>query len=120
MMTMRSNEPEPSRTILNGTDGPGGAHETARPLRDRPREEWDRGEWVGEGQEPEGAQAHPAPAETEPRWTKWEWVGEGQGGERPLHGSADDMPEGANALSGNRHNPGMAHWGGSRSGRRGS
>ncbi len=120
-MMLRSNEAESPRTFAERVD------DTRRPdaervaVREGAFEEWDRSEWVGEGQEPAGTQAHPGPAETEPRWTKWEWVGEGQGGpEGAPRRTADEMPEGANALSGNRHNPGMAHWGGTRFGRRGA
>ncbi len=80
--------------------------------------EWDRSQWVGEGQEPPEGPVAPPPAETEPRWEKWEWVGEGQGRPGPRRGlPAAAMPDGDNAYSGNRHNPGMAHWGGSRLGR---
>ncbi len=77
--------------------------------------EWDRSEWVGEGQEPVDRPAGPPLAETEPRWTKWEWVGEGQGEPGPRRGvPAAAMPDGENAFGGHRHNPGMAHWRGSR------
>lgn len=76
-------------------------------------DEWDRSEWVGEGQEPPGEA--PLPALQRPRWTKWQWIGEGQGPAGPRRGMPPElMPEGDHALSGHRHNPGMSHWGGTR------
>lgn len=81
----------------------------------RPYAEWDRSEWVGEGQEPADASASPPRLEPEVRWTKWEWIGEGQGAAGPNRGApAAAMPDGENGFSGHRHNPGMAHWGGRR------
>ncbi len=79
-------------------------------------EEWDRSEWVGEGQEPSGAPL-PTPGSQEPRWTKWEWIGENGNLPGPNRGAPPEaMPEGETSISGMRHNPGMAHWGGGRFG----
>ncbi len=117
---MRMQQPEPSdgETLLIEKV----VVETAVPVSNHERfageagyAEWDRSQWVGDGQEPPDSSELPPPASTEPRWTKWEWVGEGQGEPGLRRGQpAEAMPEGDNALSGHRHNPGMAHWGGRR------
>ncbi|HEY6058410.1 MAG TPA: hypothetical protein VIV06_10270, partial [Candidatus Limnocylindrales bacterium] len=74
--------------------------------------EWDRSQWVGQGQTPPSDPRRAPEVEDQPRWTKWEWISEGQGAAGLRRGSpASEMPEGANALSGGRHNPAMAHWG---------
>ncbi len=79
--------------------------------------DWDRREWVGEGQEPVGSPLPPRGSER-PRWTKWEWVGDNHNAPGTTRGNPPEaMPEGETSLSGMRHNPGMAHWGGP--GRRG-
>ena len=44
-------------------------------------------------------------------WNKTEYVGDrGEGAPAPV--DPDTMPEGENALSGNRHPPGESHWAG--------
>jgi hypothetical protein len=80
---------------------------------DRGREgDWDRTQWEGEGQ---GEGRHelehdPADATTGDRWTKQQWVGDrGEGAPAPQ--DPDEMQEGENRLSGDRHTSGEQHWG---------
>jgi hypothetical protein len=46
----------------------------------------------------------------EDRWNKTQWVGD-QGEGAPMPVDPDTMPEGENALSGDRHTSGGQHWG---------
>jgi hypothetical protein len=95
--------------------------------------DWDRHEWAGEGPAPTNPSqpgADPiddlpadrpgdtvrrgdvpdvaAPGSTD-RWNKTQWVGD-QGHGAPEAVDPDEMPEGENRFSGDRHNPGEEHW----------
>lgn len=88
-----------------GTDRLGG--DTSRP------DDWNRTEWEGEGQDGTSTDATDATGTADAavgdRWNKNQWVGD-QGQGAPLPQDPDSMPEGENALSGDRHAPGEEHW----------
>lgn len=80
--------------------------------------DWDRTDWVGEGQgdrdEPRAPRGEAVADESTPtggRWNKAEWVGD-QGQGAPAPADPDRMPEGEPGLSGDRHSPGEQHWAG--------
>lgn len=81
------------------------------------RDDWNRTEWKGEGQgdvQRDATDATDVPGDAAEaavgdRWTKTQWVGD-QGEGAPLPQDPDTMPEGENALSGDRHAPGEQHW----------
>jgi len=82
-------------------------------MREERYENWDRRQWASE--DPARYRLG-APAAREIRWNKHQWVGDrGPGSHEVDVAPADatvaaDMPEGENALSGFRHNPGEQHW----------
>jgi hypothetical protein len=88
--------------------------------------DWDRTDWVGEGQgTPEGrstpddvrtltsderiAGETTGTIRTGDRWNKTQWVGD-QGEGAPAPEDPDLMPEGESGLSGDRHTPGEQRW----------
>lgn len=77
--------------------------------------DWNRTDWVGEGQEDAEEQPtdvlgrDPADATAGARWNKQEYVGDrGEGSPPPQ--DPDTMPEGETGLSGDRHTPGEQHF----------
>ncbi len=75
-----------------------------------PRHDWDRHQWVGEGQGDTGPSvADETNAGSHRRWEGGEWVGEGQGGD--MSRPDDPTIEGDTELSGHGHAPEQAHWG---------
>jgi hypothetical protein len=79
---------------------------------DRARGDWDRTEWKGE-REPGDPTDRPdlstADSTSADRWTKSQWPGD-QGAGTPSPEDPDAMPEGENALSGDRHTSGESHF----------
>ncbi len=76
--------------------------------------DWDRTEWVGEGQDDGHAETAPPISPEEVRWNKWQWIGEGQGEPGPNRGRpASAMPDGESEYSGHNHVPSAEHWAGS-------
>ena len=79
---------------------------------DTPRpDDWTGEEWAGEtGERRTDVDTESTAAKTD-RWNKSEMVGDrGHGAPDPV--DPDAMPEGENALSGNRHPAGESHWAG--------
>ncbi len=72
------------------------------------KRDWDRHQWVGEGQGEGPENRDPSDTGADRSWKSEEWVGEGQdGGGLP----SDKTAEGDSELSGHGHNPGASHWG---------
>jgi hypothetical protein len=74
-------------------------------------DEWTGEDWAGDtGDRRTDADTDQAAATTD-RWTKTEYVGDrGEGAPAPV--DPDEMPEGSNALSGDRQTSGESHWAG--------
>jgi hypothetical protein len=74
-------------------------------------DDWTGDDWAGDtGDRETDADTRSTAAATD-RWNKTEVVGDrGHGAPAPV--DPDTMPEGENALSGDRHAPGESHWAG--------
>ena len=74
-------------------------------------DDWTGEEWAGDTGDRRTDADTEQPAATSDRWNKSEAVGDrGHGAPAPV--DPDTMPEGENALSGNRHGSGESHWAG--------
>ena len=74
-------------------------------------DDWTGEEWAGETGDRKTDADTQETAGTSDRWNKTEFVGDrGEGAPAPV--DPDTMPEGENALSGDRHTPGESHWAG--------
>ena len=74
-------------------------------------DDWTGEEWAGNTGDRETDADTQSTAATSDRWNKTEFVGDrGEGAPAPV--DPDTMPEGENALSGDRHTPGESHWAG--------
>ena len=74
-------------------------------------DDWTGDDWAGDTGDRETVADTASTAGTDPRWNKSEVVGDrGDGAPAPV--DPDTMPEGENALSGDRHTPGESHWAG--------
>ena len=74
-------------------------------------DDWTGEEWAGETGDRRTDADTQVPSVATDRWNKAEYVGDrGDGAPAPV--DPETMPEGENALSGDRHTPGESHWAG--------
>jgi hypothetical protein len=77
----------------------------------RRSDDWTGEDWAGDTGERRTDADTESTAATTAEWNKTEYVGDrGEGAPAPV--DPDTMPQGENALSGDRHPPGESHWAG--------